>query len=61
MQKKKKTVFMVSDWHKQAFTVTEADFGFKRKRNCIIRVSKTKALVSCAVFRFSHDAARIIT
>ena len=49
------------------------NFGFKKKRNCTIRVAKTKELISFAVtaklicafvfalakIRFSHDAAHI--
>ena len=48
------------------------NFGFRKKRNCNIRVAKTKALISCAVtaqlicvfvfayakIRFSHDVAQ---
>ena len=50
------------------------NFGFKKKRNCTIRVAKTKALISFAVTAklicvfifayadcwFSHDAAQIM-
>ena len=50
------------------------NFGFKKKRNCTIRVAKTKAQISftvtakqiCAfvfaqaIISFSHDAAQII-
>ena len=50
------------------------NFGFRKKRDCTIRVAKTKALISFAVtaklicvfvfayakIRFSHDAAHTI-
>ena len=35
--------------HKLVCTVTEANFGFRKKRNCTIRIAKTKALISFAV------------
>ena len=51
-----------------------SNFGFKKKRNCTIRVAKTKALISFAVTAklicvfvftyadcwFSHEAAQFI-
>ena len=51
------------------------NFGFRLKRDCTIRIAKTKALISFAVtaklicvfvfayakIRFSHDAAHIAT
>ena len=66
----RKPVFGVSDQvrHKLACAATEDEFGFKKKRNCTIRVAKTKALISCAVTAFcfrigktpiSHDAAQM--
>ena len=68
----RKPVFGVSDQvpHKQK-KARDLKFGFRKKRDCTIRVAKTEALISLAVtaklicilvfsyakIRFSHDAA----
>ena len=50
-----------------------SNFGFRKKRNCSIRIAKTKALICCtftaqlicvfvfayAINRFSHNEARM--
>ena len=70
----RKLVFRVSDQvrHKPACTEKKLkawNFGFKKKRDCSVRVAKTKALISCAVSLlfshrqnscFSHDAAHFL-
>ena len=67
--------FRLGQTHAGLFTYRrwlEAEFKTKTKRNCTIRVTKTKSLISCAVtsrlsgvfdfasnIKFSHNAAQI--
>ena len=69
----RKPVFEVSDQvrHKPDWIVTEdgwrlKNFGFRKKRDCTIRVAKTKALISFAVtaklicvFVFAYAKSRV--
>ena len=45
----RKPVFGVSDQVRQKACLEACNFGFRKKRDCTIRVSKTKALISFAV------------
>ena len=72
----RKPVFGASDQvrHKPDCAATEDGFGFRKKRDCTICVTKTKALIRCAVTaqlicgfvftyaksRFSHNEAQIM-